>query len=93
MESSENISSSIALTVENILKKYSKKNVTTGYTSVLSKLIEQFTVNCIARDLLAFSKHCGRKHITNEDAVLISRKTKFHKKMDELSRKIGTRNS
>ena len=91
MNSSENISSSISFTVENILKKYSKKNVTTGYTSVLSKLIEQFAAKCVARDLLAFSRHCGRDYIINDDAVLISRKTKFHKKMIELNRKIGHR--
>lgn len=80
----EEIDKSIEFFVNKITEKIAP-NRTAGYVQMLSKFISQFTEKCIARDLVAFSKHAGRSKITDDDAVLISRKTKYYGKMQEMN--------
>jgi histone H3/H4 len=53
------------------------KAVASGYFPAMATFIYQFTTKCVARDLIAFRNHAGRKTISEDDVILIARKTPF----------------
>lgn len=65
-------------------------DVTTGYVEALTSLIYQFASRVVARDLIAFRDHAGRKNITEEDVILMARKAGFHDHLKKyLSEELG----
>jgi histone H3/H4 len=52
--------------------------VSSGYLSALTGVVYQFTAKCMGRDLIAFRDHAGRRNVTEEDVLLVARKTPFH---------------
>lgn len=84
------IQRSIELSIQRIAKSAADdKSVSTGYVNALSSFIYQFTSMCISRDLIAFRNHAGRRSISEEDALLISRKTKYHSHLIEYLEDLG----
>lgn len=86
----QQIQNSLESSVRRIAANAAKdKSVSTGYTNAISSFIYQFTSTCISRDLIAFKDHAGRKSISEDDALLISRKTRYHKHLIEYLEDLG----
>jgi hypothetical protein len=51
------------------------KAVASGYFAAMARFVFQFTTKCVARDLIAFRDHARHKMISEDDAILIARKT------------------
>ena len=51
--------------------------VSSSYIDSLTNMIYEYTTKCASRDLVAFKNHANRKNISEEDVVLLSRKTKY----------------
>lgn len=78
-EVAQQIQQSLGLSIQRIANSAAgDKSVSTGFVNAISTFIYQFTSTCISRDLIAFRDHAGRKSISEDDALLISRKTKYH---------------
>jgi histone H3/H4 len=75
------LQASLQHSIERMVKNAADRPATSGFISSLSLLTCQFVQNCVARDLLAFREHAGRKTMSEEDVILISRKSPFHEHM------------
>lgn len=65
--------------IERIVKAAAgDRTVAAGCVSVMATFVYEFTTKCVARDLIAFRDHAGRRTISEDDAILIARKTPFH---------------
>lgn len=87
------IQKSLDLFVERIATKAAEdhniSHVTSGYIRNLSSFIYQFTSMCIARDLIAFRDHAGRRSISEDDALLLARKTQYHQHLIKFLKSLG----
>jgi len=72
------IEKSLKVSVEKIIQSSYKNGVSLGFINSVSSLIYQFAAKCVARDLLEFRNHSGRKNVSVDDAILITRKTKYY---------------
>ncbi|KAK8837836.1 hypothetical protein M9Y10_036374 [Tritrichomonas musculus] len=86
----QQIQESLGLSIQRITKDAAgDKSVSTGYVNAISSFIYQFASMCISRDLIAFKDHAGRKSISEDDALLLSRKTKYHDHLIEYLEDLG----
>lgn len=78
-EELQQIYESIRIFTERIATKSSpKKELSAGYINCLSNMIMMLVRSVIARDMLAFRSHAGRRSISEEDVLLIARKAPFY---------------
>jgi histone H3/H4 len=73
------ISDSIAVFVERIVHEAAGADrVTASFVNALSAVTYEFAFGCVARDLLLFRNHAGRKLLSPDDLLLLTRKAPFH---------------
>ena len=73
------IQNSIRRSVEKIATNVNDElKVSSNYINSLSDFIYNYACLCVARDLIAFTNHASRKNVSEDDVILLSRKTKYH---------------
>ncbi|EAX93443.1 hypothetical protein TVAG_137280 [Trichomonas vaginalis G3] len=65
---------SIFFSCQKIVQKKTNDKATSSYINCLSSLVSQYITQIMVRDLVDFAKHAGRKEITVDDVILLSRK-------------------
>lgn len=81
-EELQQISESVRIFTERIATKAAAgKELSAGYVNCLSNLVTMLVRSVVARDILAFRAHAGRRCVTEEDVLLIARKAPFYGKL------------
>ncbi|KAH0795824.1 putative apoptosis-inducing TAF9-like domain 1 family protein [Histomonas meleagridis] len=98
-EELQQIFESLRIFVQRIATKAAgDKDLSAGFINCLTNLVLMTTRAVIARDVIAFRNHAGRKTISEEDVLLIARKSPFYEHLaiylqDELGVKLRKKGS